>query len=148
MDAGFAGSRRSQRNSPLLQMKTCPHCKRKTKNFFRATSRKDGLSSWCKKCLLELNKKWRERDPEKVRKSQREANLRHEYGLSPEKWKQMVSRQGGKCKICRKRKKLTVDHCHRTGRVRGLLCLCCNTGLGMFRDNRRWLRRAIKYLAG
>lgn len=69
-----------------------------------------------------------------------------------DEYDRMLERQGGVCAICGNgasdaiRKNLAVDHCHGTGRVRGLLCGNCNTGLGSFKDDPVLLRRAIKYL--
>ena len=74
------------------------------------------------------------------------------YGLTREEYDQMVEDQGGKCAICgsfgNSRKSLAVDHDHRTGKVRGLLCEHCNNGLGCFLDDVRLLIKAIKYLRG
>ena len=63
----------------------------------------------------------------------------------------MLSDQNGRCAICEddlvfKKGGASVDHCHRTGRVRGLLCKHCNVGLGHFRDNVSRLENAIRYL--
>jgi hypothetical protein len=63
----------------------------------------------------------------------------------------MVEAQGNKCKICGnpetvKGRSLSVDHCHRTGKIRGLLCGKCNTGLGKFRDSDKILKKALDYL--
>jgi len=73
------------------------------------------------------------------------------YGLSYEAYQVLLAAQGGKCAICLKPplagKTLNVDHCHDSGKVRGLLCRPCNTGLGSFKDNAGRLRRAITYLA-
>lgn len=51
-----------------------------------------------------------------------------------------------KCEICHNKLPLAVDHCHKKGHVRGLLCNNCNNGLGRFQDNKEWLKNAIKYL--
>jgi hypothetical protein len=63
----------------------------------------------------------------------------------------MLAAQGNACKICGSpnsgERSLAVDHCHRTQRIRGLLCSACNTGLGSFRDSPELLKSAIKYLA-
>lgn len=68
----------------------------------------------------------------------------------------MLRLQDGKCKICgigldfkspQKMYKPHVDHDHMTGYVRGILCLTCNTGLGMFADNPELLSKAINYLS-
>jgi hypothetical protein len=72
------------------------------------------------------------------------------YGLTREQYEHMYTVQSGKCAICDKTiagSKSTIDHCHSTGRVRGLLCIQCNTILGMAHDDVRILRHAINYLA-
>jgi hypothetical protein len=71
---------------------------------------------------------------------------KHKYGLSPQEYYALVARQGGACAICRKIKPLCVDHCHLTGKVRGLLCHTCNSALGFWGDSPSLVRRALKYL--
>lgn len=71
------------------------------------------------------------------------------YGLSMDDYNLIHEQQKGKCYICQgdsKRKHLSVDHCHKTNKVRGLLCESCNVGLGMFNDNVAFLKNAIEYL--
>jgi hypothetical protein len=82
-------------------------------------------------------------------------HIRKLYGLSREQYDDAVKRQHGRCVICRRKPDgkgrngiLHVDHCHRTGRFRALLCRNCNSGLGSFGDDRKRLAAAIKYLAG
>jgi hypothetical protein len=60
----------------------------------------------------------------------------------------MIVQQKGLCLICRAAPPAAVDHDHVTGRVRGILCGDCNTGMGQLDDNPWLLRRAIEYLAG
>lgn len=77
------------------------------------------------------------------------ARLVSVYGLSPEKYEIMLRRQGGVCGICGgrdARRRLSVDHSHANGRVRGLLCSKCNVGLGYFRDDPLRLAAAALYL--
>jgi Recombination endonuclease VII len=71
------------------------------------------------------------------------------YGLTPEDFERLLQRQNGACAICKVKpaETLSVDHCHVTTTVRGLLCRHCNTGLGAFRDNPRLMLEAIAYLA-
>lgn len=79
----------------------------------------------------------------------REKRLKAEYGLTAEQYDAMVEAQGGLCAICGQvedGKPLVVDHCHDSGRVRGLLCNACNAGLGFMRDSQRSLLRAVEYL--
>ncbi len=77
--------------------------------------------------------------------------LQTKYEIGIEEYNEMFVKQGGRCKICKRHqtqlsKRLAVDHDHITGKVRGLLCTNCNTGLGMFKDNPENLSEAIKYL--
>lgn len=79
--------------------------------------------------------------------------IKGRYGLSEADYYAMIGRQKGKCAICKKKgagdrdkRRLSVDHCRRTGKVRGLLCGMCNRSLGGFRDSLRLLTSAINYL--
>jgi hypothetical protein len=58
----------------------------------------------------------------------------------------MRADQFSKCDVCGGRKRLVIDHDHKTGRVRSLLCVTCNLGLGAFKDNPELLRAAALYL--
>ncbi len=71
------------------------------------------------------------------------------YGITMENYLALYDEQGGVCAICKKsitKKRLCVDHDHKTGKIRGLLCSYCNTGIGLFRDDLALLNSAIKYL--
>ncbi len=68
------------------------------------------------------------------------------YGLTPEALLALKKEQNNLCKICLRAKFLVVDHCHTTGKVRGLLCRNCNMALGNIRDNTDILKECIKYL--
>jgi hypothetical protein len=71
---------------------------------------------------------------------------RDRYGIEPEDYDALHAAQGGLCALCDERPAEHVDHDHESGRVRGLLCLHCNTGLGNFRDRADLIDRAITYL--
>jgi len=88
----------------------------------------------------------RERVPLTRQDSQRDWWLRRKYGLTLAEYQKMVGKQQHKCKICHEVKSLVVDHHHESGTVRGLLCSKCNTGLGMFDDDRARLRAAADYV--
>ena len=85
-----------------------------------------------------------------------EAKRRHRlagYGLTVSGYDELLVLQGGRCAICFTLPPdlgpvLHVDHCHKSGRVRGLLCHNCNTGIGSLREDPDILRSAISYLAG
>lgn len=71
----------------------------------------------------------------------------YNYKLTPKEHTEILENQEDKCAICGcSDKKLVVDHCHTTGKVRGLLCDMCNSGLGFFKDNPESLYNAIQYL--
>jgi hypothetical protein len=101
---------------------------------------------------LDAQKAWRERG-----QNRRGAVLRHKYGIDLPDYERMYAEQQGCCKICGTDKpgqnqnssySFHVDHCHKTGKVRGLLCDKCNRGLGYFNDNPLLLQQAIAYLNG
>jgi hypothetical protein len=72
--------------------------------------------------------------------------LKRRYGIWAAEVDERISQQGGVCAICRTRPAEHVDHNHRTGKVRGVLCFGCNGGLGQFQDNIESLCRAIDYV--
>lgn len=123
----------------------------------------------CKVCHGAATAKYRRDHPEKVkayaealrklpekvrsyRKTQvgkrKTHDIRSRYRLSLDQFELMLADQDGKCGICLDDVPvLNIDHCHVTGRVRGLLCMRCNLGLGQFRDSPELIQKALKYLA-
>lgn len=96
----------------------------------------------------------RRTEAKKTRKDRRRQTLRG-YGLTEEAHALLVKQQDNKCAICRQPETkthrygllpLAIDHCHETGKIRGLLCLMCNTALGKLKDSPALLRAAIAYL--
>lgn len=84
---------------------------------------------------------------EEERKRYSLANRLRMYGITVEDYKKMIEKQDSRCVICGfQSDNLFVDHCHKTEKVRGLLCRHCNTGLGFFRDDIEVLVKAIDYL--
>ena len=78
--------------------------------------------------------------------NERSYRLNYHYGLTPEDYRIMINQQAGKCAICRRISKLSVDHNHVTRKVRGLLCAHCNHLLGNAREDQFILHSAINYL--
>lgn len=83
--------------------------------------------------------------------------LRKNYKLTLEEYQELFGRQDGKCAICKstgfqlcqnQRQLIVIDHCHSSGKVRGLLCHNCNRALGLFKDSVSNLQNAILYLEG
>ena len=80
------------------------------------------------------------------RGGQKAAHLKHRYNLSLESYFTMLEKQQNKCAICDRRDNLHIDHCHKTGFVRGLLCRECNTGIGKLKESPKIFERALQYL--
>jgi hypothetical protein len=98
----------------------------------------------------ERNKVYYEANKEKVIKRTSKRSLKSRYNLTPEDFLKMVEYQQGVCAICKKPPKegrnLDIDHNHKTGKVRGLLCNNCNRGLGHLQDSKELLHSALVYL--
>src|SRR5882724_211255 len=80
----------------------------------------------------EKNRRWRRTNIDKSRECNRKAHFKFSYGLTIEEISRMAEEQENKCAICKKECKLNVDHCHRTGAIRKLLCRNCNCSLGWY----------------
>lgn len=109
--------------------------------------------NWAKKnsaSRQENTRQWMQNNPMKVLESQIRRKLKHLNisGLSLETYLIIDSKQQGTCGICNRvpYKRLSIDHCHKTNKFRGLLCNKCNTGLGYFEDDVIKLENAIRYL--
>jgi len=102
-----------------------------------------------KKERNEYLKEWGRKNPEKKRAQK----YRYRYGIDIEDYNSLLDKQDGKCAICYSKnfgragaKHFVVDHCHRNGKVRGLLCHRCNMGIGFFNDSENTLLCAMNYL--
>jgi hypothetical protein len=112
--------------------------------------------SHCRECQRKKARAWIA-DP-KNKERYHAGRVRRAYGIPEGEYQAMLAAQGGVCAICKKAERainprtgkprhLDVDHDHKTGKVRGLLCSTCNNGLGCFQDDRQLLASADKYLA-
>ena len=81
------------------------------------------------------------------RVTDRNWRLKKRYGITGEQWDAMFQAQDGLCAICLVEPIKHTDHCHESGKVRGLLCRRCNTGLGSFHENADLMARALAYVA-
>jgi len=139
-------------------VKTCTRCgiEKPLAEFAKHKYAKiDGHLNQCSVCRnkyqSDYGKKNRVRRREYVRFHSRKHVLKKQYKLTIEDYTNLYNSQGGKCAICDKEIALMahsthVDHCHISGKVRGVLCRLCNQGLGSFKDNEESLRKAINYL--
>jgi len=141
-------------------------------DFVKDKYDKSGYTYRCKKCRAKNHKEWVLKNPEKVkeinlknkdkrkqfynspegRRSSRRSWLKKTYGLSLEDYDKMLKEQNNLCAICEEKDTkdkwgcLAVDHDHKTGKIRDLLCYKCNAGIGLLNDNKELLIKAIKYL--
>tara|TARA_R110002072_G_C7616088_1_gene505485 strand:- start:40 stop:414 length:375 start_codon:yes stop_codon:yes gene_type:complete len=123
-------------------MKECIICNKIKSEFpVRSNGR---LRGECRQCTSRIAREYREENAEKIR-LQAASNT---YNISIEEAFELYSIK--ECGICNrniiKNKNKCIDHCHATGKVRGVLCTQCNTGLGMFKDSEEFLSNAIKWL--
>lgn len=125
-------------------MKICKKCgeNKPLDDFYVNKQMRSGRVNQCKACV---SKRYRE-----TTTRQREHWLRRNYQLTTDEYDEMLASQNGVCAICHEKctngRRLAVDHDHRTGKVRGLLCSKCNTALGGFRESEDLLQKAIRYL--
>jgi Recombination endonuclease VII len=125
-------------------MKLCTKCNeiKPLSSFSESKSEKGYKQYRCKAC----NKEYREARKNIVKDYQ----LKYKFGISLDLYLQMLEEQNNACKICKSvcktGRKLAVDHDHKTGNVRGLLCSKCNRALGLLNDDETILEEAIKYL--
>lgn len=137
-------------------MKSCRVCGtlKPVSAYNKKASSKDGFRTDCRDCQKEYHRKRYAANPERhkeiVRKNQRIYTAK-QHGMGAEDLAALYDSENHSCAICGISevdygKYLAIDHCHTSGKVRGLLCTGCNTGLGNFKDNPEFLAKAITYL--
>jgi hypothetical protein len=130
-------------------MKQCATCKEQNPvtEFYKCVQNKDGLYHECKSCKSEYDRLRNAKNP-KIRKG---INLQNRYGITLEDKEHMIASQNGKCAICETEldngKHTCVDHCHKTGKIRKILCKSCNILIGHSKENTEILKKAIQYLS-
>jgi hypothetical protein len=130
-------------------MKKCSKCKleKSLTDFNKHKSGKLGVHHYCKFCHSQQRKDTYDYNKSRIKQ------ILYKYNLSEEDIQIMFKNQNGKCKICNiqydnvsKHNALYIDHCHKTTKIRGLLCSKCNRLLGICNDNINILKSAINYL--
>jgi hypothetical protein len=123
----------------------------------------DGLNNNCKECAKEYANKRKHKikkyqreyylaNVETISKNLRQGHLKRKYGVTQEWYDEQLKLQNNGCKICgaedpgKPFKFFHVDHDHKTGRLRGLLCRSCNTGIGLFKEDVKLIEKAIEYV--
>lgn len=148
-----------------MKTKICSLCKKKKSisKFHINSCGKLGRDSRCKICKTTHRKRWYEKNREKellerknyYRQHTKESylqstktNYRLKYNITLEQYDLMFEMQGGKCAICNLpelNRRLSIDHDHKTGKIRGLLCVRCNVKLSTLEDN-EFVTKAKRYL--
>lgn len=132
---------------PLLRCCVCKE-RKEPSEFNGDRSRSCGKSSRCRPCDRERARTWFRRKG-RVSKHREWRKLLRQYGLDEAAYLLMLQAQGGGCAICRGDgggRRLSVDHCHTTGRVRALLCQPCNLAIGSMRERPEIAESAAAYL--
>ena len=149
-------------------MKRCNDCgeSKPLDEFHRNVRKKDGHNLICKACANARTRGWRKAHPERAEKNRadtrrwneenpdyrRRQMLQSKYGIAPEQYDALLSVQDGRCACCGTNEAggqwgtFHVDHCHDTGRIRGLLCNRCNTAIGLFGDTVEGVDMAAAYM--
>jgi hypothetical protein len=156
--------------------KACRSCEidQPISNFNPSATNTGGSSYECLVCFKERHARWRKTNEDHVRQKSREQmrrmrkampkekrskylrrwRLKRKYGLTEAAYDVIMAAQNASCAIClvkfepvkRGWRAPVVDHDHRTGAVRAILCLGCNTGLGYFNENAETMRKAAEYI--
>lgn len=154
--------------------KICSKCKveKPFSDFFKCVTFTFGVHSSCKECVKKNKKpcskekkkiytrRYYEKNKERIKKNivkyrklhpkmRKEIMLKHQYGISLEHYENIQNSQNGFCAICGIKptnRVLYVDHCHSSNKIRGLLCIKCNSLLGFCNDNIEILKKSISYL--
>ena len=132
-----------------MKLVVCSKCgeSKPSSEFFKDRQKTSGLRPDCKTCNMVKSRAWAE-----ANKHRRKAySIKSIYGITIDEYNALLAQQNYRCAICdvhqdSMNKALHVDHCHRTGKVRGLLCVNCNSALGKLKDSVAVVLRAAKYL--
>lgn len=140
-------------------MKLCKKCSttKDLSDFARSRSTVDGCRASCKLCVNKYRRESRLKNPEHYKKLAKRGFLKQFYGITDTRYYSMLKEQQGKCAICKnpetrkdhrsgKLHELSVDHCHLTNKIRGLLCVNCNQALGLFKNSALSCTKASMYL--
>lgn len=145
-------------------MKKCFKCKieKEIGSFYRHPATKDGTLGKCIDCTKEYAENYKNKNIDKYNKyhkeyrnthvnQQKNYDLMKKFGITLAQFNEMFEQQEGKCLICKDhsskfKKGLCVDHCHKTNKIRGLLCGNCNSAIGKLKEDPKIFAIALDYL--
>lgn len=128
-----------------VKYKQCPECQRasKAKNMPIWYALNKEKQSADKKVYYRKHK-------DRIKENERRRELKRKFNLTVDEYIKMSEAQNNCCAICNQpeklKRKLAVDHCHKTGTVRGLLCFRCNVAIGKLNDDTELIKKAVTYL--
>lgn len=128
--------------------KVCRTCnqEKNTTEFYKHKNTKDRLRSECKTCWKELCSKSHHKNRDARRDRLKRFYYKAKYNITPEEADEIKKKQNFQCEICEEVDTLVIDHNHVNGDIRGALCNRCNQGIGLLRENPKYLISAINYL--
>jgi hypothetical protein len=147
-----------------MKSQICIHCKcKKLITDFSFREKRNTYYTICKECIKVYHINWYKQNSLRLKKLHQKnlkqiknCILKKRFGINLEQYNQLLEAQNGVCAICEQEETrtqrngnisaLAVDHDHKTGKVRGLLCSGCNVSLGRFKDNQTLLQNALNYL--
>ena len=150
---------------PETELLSCSRCK-ETKSVLEFNASMLSIRyPYCRKCSREATKTHHDKPESKEKHRQwynrqyrsqaRHLHYMKNYGISLDQYNDMLNNQNGVCAICKGTQTpsgrnidayLAVDHCHKTGKFRGILCRNCNVGIGNLQESKEILLSALKYL--
>lgn len=130
-------------------IKACSECWQffNASHFHPEPRNKDGLNGSCRKCRNKKTIMWQRLNP----RTKRNTHLKSKFGITIDQFNELLAKQNHCCAICmsptpKGRGTFHVDHCHETGKIRGILCHDCNTGIGKLGDSLESVKKAVSYL--
>ena len=146
----------------LPDFKACSHCNKTLpiEKFYKLS--RGGVRAECISCYSLRSKNYYTKNKKELilktktyalenKEKIKSAKMRRKFGIAIEEKILLFAKQGNKCAICgctenNVGRDWDIDHCHKTGKIRGILCSNCNRGLGLFQDSSEYLKQACKYL--
>ncbi|KKK82008.1 hypothetical protein LCGC14_2807690 [marine sediment metagenome] len=133
----------------MLTKKKCRKCKieKKLSEFYKTNQNSFGYTSQCKQCRRKTVSSYRKNNKSKINATR----IKSTYGITIDEWKSLFEKQKGCCAICETHQSKEVrtfhtDHCHTTGKVRGLLCRACNHAVGNIKEDINIALRLVDYI--
>jgi hypothetical protein len=133
----------------MKELKICTKCHKEKliSEFYKDKQKSSGYRPDCKECNIKTSTNWQKNNRDKHHGYE----MKRKYGMKHTQYSEMLKAQNNKCAICNKevsefKTRFHVDHNHTTGKIRELLCVNCNHGIGSFMEDKNLLEKAIKYL--